>query len=80
MRVKLTFDLLEDVTPELFAIKVVTALSKGHCLREGESVLVTDNPDPTLCSKFTYQGDYKTDHGGLLKRQITEPNISSSFQ
>jgi hypothetical protein len=80
MRVNLTFDLREDVTPELFALKVATAVAKRHCLREGESVLVTDNPDPTLCSKFTYVGDYETTFGGALRNPVVEPNIESSFQ
>lgn len=38
MKVNLTFHLDEEVTPEIFCLRVATACSKGGAIRPGESV------------------------------------------
>lgn len=47
MQVTLTFNLLEEVTPDLFAGKVALACCRG-ALRGGEGIVMPSDPDKVL--------------------------------
>jgi hypothetical protein len=77
MRVILTFNLNEEVTPEIFASKVALACARGGAIRQGESV-ESESAGEGMCNKFTHIGWIETDMGGMLSEEIPYPNIGSS--
>lgn len=75
--VALTFELNEDVTPEIFARKIAVACARSGAIREGERVITWYSSDgsPHI---FEYQYDKREDVLGNGKLWII-PHIEQVY-